>query len=436
MKYPVNEKAEIVVLGGMLNDEECYYEGTNYLTHEDFTNENALKLFEHMANESRYKNYSTLLMEFEDASVKSYIKTATKTYEGKRSFQDAVMIANEYKNKRNMYHRIQKAQQTFDESDFHEIHDILQFDDFSVKKDDVVNQYDYMPDFLEMFFNKVANPNENMGLPFSYRNERGDILGFEKLDATFNGAQGGDLYMIAAKTGEGKTALAIQLSRFFSYQSNHKGFYINTEMKKESIMSRYMASICNLNIKEVLHGRLEGTKEEKEKKTDRVSAVSQEIRDQDNFIISRIPDLTLQKTKALSHKLKVKHPDLSYLVVDYIGRIDTQGYKGESWDQLYYITQQLKELAMTLDIPVFMLAQRNQAGDVEGAKKMMNECDGVFFFQPIEDDDQEYIHEHIMHSQKKMINYKIRLRKVRDGESEQNIYCVFDKSKGRITELK
>src|SRR5699024_2706048 len=132
-----------------------------------------------------------------------------------------------------------------------------------------------------------------------------------------------------------------------------------------------------------------------------------------NLVMSRIPDLPLHKAQGLAKQVISKVKDLEYIIVDYEGRMEVKNYQGSSRDELYEITKQLTELAIRMDVPIFLVAQHNRYGEVEGAKKMMNECDGVLFFEPTTEEDEELINSSVISARKDIINYKIVKKKVR-----------------------
>jgi len=83
-----------------------------------------------------------------------------------------------------------------------------------------------------------------------------------------------------------------------------------------------------------------------------------------------------------------------------------------------------------------MLAQRNQMGEVEGAKKMMNECDAVLFFEPINENDEEYIQDRFDPKLQDFINYKLLKQKVRRDDNPYPIYVIYDRAKNFINEVR
>src|SRR5699024_8538856 len=240
---------------------------------------------------------------------------------------------------------------------------------------DILDPKELAVDYLGRLYDKISDPDGAMGIPYSITNNNGVTIGLPSLDEVFNGAQGGDLIMIAAKTGVGKTAFAINLARIFSIYQKHTGYYANTEMSEDEMLSRLLAPVANVKTNEMLTGRFEGTQQEVDAKVDRATRVVDRYKDS-NLIFSRIAYLPLYKLTGLTRQIKRMYGKLDYLIVDYVGRMEVDDNKN-LWDELYRITKGLKQLAVELDIPIFMLAQRNEDGFIEGAKKMRNECDGV-----------------------------------------------------------
>src|SRR5699024_1496410 len=212
----------------------------------------------------------------------------------------------------------------------------------------------------------------------------------------------------------------------------HTGYYANTEMSEDEMLSRLLAPVANVKTNEMLTGRFEGTQQEVDAKVDRATRVVDRYKDS-NLIFSRIAYLPLYKLTGLTRQIKRMYGKLDYLIVDYVGRMEVDDNKN-LWDELYRITKGLKQLAVELDIPIFMLAQRNEDGFIEGAKKMRNECDGVLMVEPVTANDEKYIDEVIIPNQADLVNYRIVKDKVRRNNNEAPIYCMFDKARGIFQE--
>lgn len=438
MNLPRNEMMEQMVLAGMMNNEECFYHGVSFLDDEHFTRDEYIYIFQELQSEQELQSARLLEGKIKDPRTKSAVRMTDTNWTSKDDFYAAVEQLKKDRNKRELFYAVDKVVKTFDTIDPKEaaesIYDVVMRLELEQSNTDILKPEELGKEYLERLYEKFENPEESMGIPYSVTSDSGFTAGLPSLDQMFNGAQGGDLIMLAAKTGVGKTAFAINLARIFSVYQNYRGYYANTEMSEDEMISRLLAPVANVQIKEMLYGRIEGSAEEQKEKRRRMTAAV------DNYykgklVLSRIAYLPLYKLTGLSRQVKRLYGELDYLIVDYVGRMDVDDNKN-LWDELYRITKGLKQLAVELDIPVFMLAQRNEEGFIEGAKKMKNECDGVLLIEPVSDGDSQFIENYIDPQHSKFVNYKILKDKVRRSDNSYPIYCMFDKSRGIIQEAR
>lgn len=438
MKEPRSQEHEQVVLAGMMNDESCYYDAVTEMSTDHFTSDESILLYRKMISSEQRMNANMLSRMANDPRNKSYVRAIDSMWTSKEDFYFSLEQTKETYLKRQLFYAINKATSTFEESDYQSIVETLDQDINSFSFDDsgenIVDPKERASKALSDFMERVLDPDAAKGIPYSLVNDAGIVSGFPSMDRALNGAYGGDLIMIAGKTGEGKTGFALNLARHFSFRQNYRGYYANTEMRLEEMEARLLAPLARVKANEIYYGRLEGTVEERKKKEMDIGGAYETYRTS-QLILSRIPNLPLHKAKGLARQVKSRYGTLDYMIVDYVGRMDVPGFDGSSWDELYQITKQLKELAMTLDIPIFMLAQRNDAGDVEGAKKMMNECDGVLYFEPTTSEDKATIDKVIQSSKSSLVNYKLVKRKVRRDDNPYPIFCFYDKAQNMINEV-
>ena len=438
MNEPRNTDLELSVLGGMLHDSTSLYDALEVVNEEYFADSTMRDLFRRIAANEGYISANALSKKMKDEKIKRAIQIADSSWSNPDDFAESVKGLRETYLKRQLYYTMRNTESRFDEDDYESLISYIdrEINQYGLEDegDNIILAYDRAPEALLAYHERRANPEIAKGIPFSFTNKNGVTTGLPSLDRALYGAKGGDLIMVAAKTGEGKTAFAVNLLRMFSFTHNHKGYYQNTEMDIEEMEGRILAPVANVTIEEILTGKLIGTPSEIKQKDERISHAYDKYM-KTNVILSRIPSLHIQKSKALAKKVKAQY-GLDYLIVDYIGRMSDAGFKGDEYQMLAHISRELKELAMTLDIPIIMLAQRNQAGDVEGAKKMMNECDAVLYFEPVTKEDEPYIEEYVRSDKVKDVNYKILKRKVRRNDNEAPIYVKFKKNMNFITELK
>lgn len=443
MKVPTNLQAEINVLGGMMNNRQALFDGIGDLKDEHFSSDETIKLYNlilEVSCEHDKAPASITIKRTNDQKEKALIRTADSTFVDYDTFKvDLEEMKNTYLN-RQLYYITEKAKKSIEQGNkakniIENISDEISglfFDDGGTN---IIDPKQYGEKALNDFLTGLDNPEDSYGLRFSFT-KNGITLGFPGLDEVFRGAQGGDLFLIAAKTGQGKTAIANNLARLFAIYQSHSVYYENTEMKEQELLDRILAPIADVKVNEISHRQLEGSFSERENKKERIKK-AYEIYKKSNLYLSRIPVLTANKAKALAKQVRTKYGKLDCLFVDYIGRMDLEHSKGmQEWQVLFKIIQQMKELAMELNIPIFVLSQRNEDGQIEGAKKIANECDGVLFFEPITEKDNDFLDKlHYNDEQRKRINYKITKRKIRRSSNTLPIYCEFDKDKQFINEV-
>ena len=167
------------------------------------------------------------------------------------------------------------------------------------------------------------------------------------LDEVIDGYRQCDLIVIAARPGMGKTALGIQ-SIF-----NHPFAYFSLEMPKEQLGARITAGHTGIYIKKLIKKNLT----EDEKKF--VHEVNQRLK-KENKIIPIDNKYKIQEiiytTKQLHKTGKIKG-----IVIDYLGLLRGSGRTKD--EEVGSITKSLKQLAVTLKIPVVLLVQLNRDSD-------------------------------------------------------------------------
>ena len=81
--------------------------------------------------------------------------------------------------------------------------------------------------------------------------------GFKDLDLLFNGLRGGDLIIIAARPGVGKTAFALNLAVNAAKMNTHVAF-MSLEMGANQLIQRILCTEAQLNLGKVRSGRIAG----------------------------------------------------------------------------------------------------------------------------------------------------------------------------------
>lgn len=285
----------------------------------------------------------------------------------------------------------------------------------------IVMPEEYAPEHYEQILEETNNPTVKKGI---------HLKQLPQLDNTFYGLKGGDLILACAQSGHGKTALALNIVDDLSVDQGHIGYYGNAEMALEELTGRIVSKRAIIPAAEVFSRNF--VEVSKETALSKLSEQYEILRNS-GLILSKIPIMNVATLRSSYRKLANGGKAPRYILVDYIGRMepvkDTRGL--QEWQTMYLIAEELKTLAVELDIPIIALAQLNEDGKIEGAKKMKNACDGVLFFEPITKDDEEHMNE----TQKKFANYRLEKYKVRRNDNSKPIYINFTKKYQRIAEV-
>jgi len=430
-----NEIAEISVIGGMLNNEALLYECLASMNEEYFSNDATKKAFNKIAELSEGgKVTSRTVLDRVSGKDKELIRTADSKFIDVECFKRDIAEVKDFYYKRQLNYTMNIATQQLatdkkadgiSEYIGEQLSGLLMGERGLALIDPKVRASEALLEFYE----RVENPEKSYGIRFSVGKK-----GFPSIDQALLGAKKGDLILMGAKTGIGKTALGVTIARLFSFTQNYCGYYANTEMRKEELEARILSPIAGASVREIDSGMIEGSQREIDQKVEQIGNAYHEY-SKAKFYSNRMPGMTVQKIKSMAKQVLIKSKRLDYIIVDYIQRMDdAPGHGGGEHDRLRKIAMRLKELAIELDVPIIMLGQRNEEGYIEGAKSIANECDAVFFFEPItEEDNLEKVFQNP--NKLKLVNFKLTKRKVRRDDNPYPIYCSFDKKMQLINEV-
>ncbi|MGF9909530.1 replicative DNA helicase [Brevibacillus porteri] len=279
-------------------------------------------------------------------------------------------------------------------------------------------------------FHERQRSQEPIGISFAKKGTDGFVHGFPGVDeALSGGAQPGDAILIAAQTGEGKTALAVNLATYASVFQAKKTYYQNTEMSEEELVFRVVSNLSGIPFTEVFTGKLTGEPGEILEKQTRLEKAF-DTYSKSNIYLSELPELSAGQSKGLARKFKHRYGELDLLVIDYIGRLETDGdmKKGLQEHQvLARIAKESKKLAKLLNCVVIILAQLTEDQKLEGARRILNDMDLALFVEVLDSKDKE---------QYPVATHWLRKRKTRrSGKGSRDILIKFDKPIQRISEV-
>lgn len=185
---------------------------------------------------------------------------------------------------------------------------------------------------------------------------RGMRTGLWLLDSQAGGLYGGELLVVAARPGCGKTAYALQLILNMTDPGTagmaRSGLFVSAEMSPAELAARGMANKECANSMVFRTGttdkELRWAMEERAKLEERRALT----------IMRAGGSTTVEDIGARSRRLRDRD-ELDIVVVDYCQLIGTRD-RLQTRDRVSHVSRMLKLLAMDLDIPVVMLSQLNR----------------------------------------------------------------------------
>ena len=180
------------------------------------------------------------------------------------------------------------------------------------------------------------------------------MSGLYRLDSAFGGFDGGELIVIGARLGTGKTALAWQIT-VHNLEQGTPCLFVSLEMKTRHLLERHLSaetSIPSLAIRKNDLTEHQSGQIELEKRKFAEYPIS----------IFAAPSATVRNIKAAA-RLKRSGGGLGLLVVDYFQLIKSPARAKDDRVGLEQISRELKELALELDVPLIVLAQLNRQAD-------------------------------------------------------------------------
>jgi replicative DNA helicase len=187
--------------------------------------------------------------------------------------------------------------------------------------------------------------------------------GFVELDEVTNGLHPGQMVIIAARPGVGKSTLGLDLARSASIGHGLCSAFFSLEMTKTEIVMRLLSAEAQVALHDIRTGKVS------DESWSRIARKTSEVSSAPLFIDDS-PNLTMMEIRAKARRLKQRH-DLKLVIVDYL-QLMSSGKRVESRQlEVSEFSRQMKLLAKELEVPVVALSQLNRGPEQRTDKKPM-----------------------------------------------------------------
>ncbi|MGH3785757.1 MAG: replicative DNA helicase [Pseudonocardiaceae bacterium] len=187
--------------------------------------------------------------------------------------------------------------------------------------------------------------------------------GFADLDEVTNGLHPGQMVIIAARPGIGKSTLGLDLARSCSVTHGMASVIFSLEMSRTEIVMRLLSAEARIRLSDMRSGRM--SDDDWTRLARRMGEISEAP-----LFIDDSPNMTMMEIRAKARRLKQRN-DLRLIIVDYM-QLMTSGKKVESRQQeVSEFSRHLKLLAKELEVPVVTISQLNRGPEQRTDKKPM-----------------------------------------------------------------
>lgn len=174
--------------------------------------------------------------------------------------------------------------------------------------------------------------------------------GFIDLDRATAGLHEGELIIIAARPGMGKTAFALNLAVNAAMTTDKAVAIFNLEMSAEQLVNRMISAVGQIEGDKLKTGMLNDN--DWKRYTEAMSQLAGT-----NIYIEDDASITAPEIKAKCRRLAASPKGLALVVVDYLQLVTTGGRVESRQVEVSEISRAFKTMAMELKVPVIALAQ-------------------------------------------------------------------------------
>jgi len=217
------------------------------------------------------------------------------------------------------------------------------------------SDFEPLGDGLPEFYRQVSDAVKS-GIPMS-----GLKTGFLDLDLNTTGLYPGDLIVIAARPGVGKSVLAQNIAENVADQGEPVAIF-SLEMSKRELLVRSLSRATCIPPNLIRTGKMD------EEALRRVHAALPLLRGR-KLYVEDTPGVTITQLRARARRLQ-RQKGLKLLIVDYLQlMLGDIGGTDNRQNEVAYISRSLKVLAKELGIPVIAVSQLNRRSEYREDKR-------------------------------------------------------------------
>lgn len=361
---PQNIEAEQSVLGAILLENEAIANALENLSPDDFYKDSHKKIFIGMT-ELYEKNEPIDLItlteqlsrngQLEEVGGASYLSYIVNVVPTSANIKYHSKIVKEKSILRNLIRTTTEIiSMSYDEGiDVNELLDRAETKIFSVSENKVKGSFIHVKNVIKDtidLVDKLYDKKIVTGLP----------TGFTDLDMLTTGFHPGELIVVGARPGMGKTAFCLNIASYVGIEVKVPVVIFSFEMTKILVVLRMLCSEAEVDSKSIRSGY--HSKEDYRRLVNAAGRLAEApiyIDDTFNSVL---------EIRAKARRLKAEH-GLGLIIVDYLQLMRGEGTYTQREQAISEISRSLKALAKDLEVPVIVISQLNRSCEQRGDDK-------------------------------------------------------------------
>ena len=360
-KMPFSVDAEQSVLGSVLINPNCFNDIAQLINMDDFYVEEHKKIFEVMLDfniKNKVLDLVTLINELvsrgiyaDDAQARAYIRIIAEVVPSSQNAMDYAKIVHD----KSILRKLIEAADDIQRDAFTEGESVSQIVDLAERRIYDIAGNNERGDFVHIK-QAISRVYENLDALRNSSDEEivGLKSGFSDLDQYIGGFGKGNLVIVGARPGVGKTSFALNMAASIAKRTKKAVCIFSLEMSNDELVSRILSSEAMIESQKLRKGDLSTDDWEK-------LAVAASMLSETDIYIDDTTGSSLTSMKAKLRRVK----NLGLVIVDYLQLMQPERHSGEQnrVNQIGEISRGLKVMAKELGVPVMTLSQLSRSSE-------------------------------------------------------------------------
>lgn len=210
-----------------------------------------------------------------------------------------------------------------------------------------------MADLYEELGEQAASPDKTLGV----------TTGFKTIDETLLGLRPGQMIVLGARPGVGKTSFALNLATNAAFAGASVAFF-SLEMSKMEIAQRLLAATARIGLQEIRSARI------RDDQWPQILEATDELSKLD-IVIDDTPGTTITEVRAKARRM-LRGKKLGLVILDYLQLVSPPegGHRADSRaTEVGEMSRGIKIMAKDLEVPVVALSQLNRTVENRTGKR-------------------------------------------------------------------